>query len=217
MARTLADMKARIAAEIFRDDLSAEIANAINDAIIVYQGERLYFNEPNLRNPLTFTTVNDQATYTAADDPGIATLYNIDFLTYVQGGSTFKVYRASPEEVQLDLQGSYVKGPPDKFTYYGQSITLYPRPDAAYVINLFGHLNVDGPTDDNDATNVWMNDAERLIRSRAKYELAVHVTRNQGMVAAMSPDTGATARAFQELKSQTNRVTSLGRISAMQF
>jgi hypothetical protein len=33
-----------------------------------------------------------------------------------------------------------------------------------------------------------MNAAERLIRSRAKYEIALHVTRNATMVSAMSPD-----------------------------
>jgi hypothetical protein len=44
-----------------------------------------------------------------------------------------------------------------------------------------------------DMTNIWMNDAEMLIRSRAKYEIALNFTRNDKMVAAMSPDDGSGA------------------------
>jgi hypothetical protein len=85
-----------------------------------------------------------------------------------------------------------------------------------------GYMAVDGPTgsDDPSSTNVWMNQAERLIRSRAKYEIALHVTRNKDMIAMMSPDDGsggACERYFNELKGETNKIVATSRIRAMRF
>ena len=65
-----------------------------------------------------------------------------------------------------------------------------------------------------------MNEAERLIRSRAKYEIALHITRNDKMIAAMSPDEGsggASERYYDELKGEANKIRGTSRVRAMRF
>jgi hypothetical protein len=60
-----------------------------------------------------------------------------------------------------------------------------------------------------------MTDAERLIRSRAKLELALHVLRDDALAATMAE---AVKEAWGDLKATTNMLfAGDGRISAMEF
>lgn len=56
---TYGDMQARIADELARTDLAAEIQNEIQTAISYYENERFWFNE----GQWTFNTVNAQELY----------------------------------------------------------------------------------------------------------------------------------------------------------
>lgn len=227
MSGDLATMKTRIASEMVRPDLLAggQIASAISDAIAVYQSDRFYFNEPTLITEPTFNTVIGQSTYDSTANANIRSSLCIDYLTYVQANSTFKITRRSPLDIQLANQQGTISGPPNEFTFAGMAITIYPVPDNIYPIFMFGQLASPPPQTDNEVGNPWMVDAEQLIRCRAKFELAVHVTRNPTMAQAMSPDVdggpggqaGATSRAWSNLKKQSNVKTSLGRIQPMQF
>lgn len=209
-----------------RNDLKATvIPRAINDAIEIYRKERFRFNELQPLSPFTFNTVAGTAFYGAAQDARIPSLYKIDYLNYLLGVTTEKMSRTTPETVYLLLQGNQESGPPECWAWDGQTIVMYPRPDVAYPITVGGYMAVDGPTDlAGDTTNPWMNDAERLIRSRAKYEISLHVTRNQSMIDAMSPDepgagekTGACFRYYNELKSEANKIRGTSRVRAMRF
>jgi hypothetical protein len=91
-------------------------------------------------------------------------------------------------------------------------------------MTLLGQLQLPGPTDPADTTNRWMLDGERLIRSRAKYELALHVTRNAMMAQMMSPEEpgggalpGAAYAAYRELKVEAMRIQQRGIIAPMAF
>jgi hypothetical protein len=89
-----------------------------------------------------------------------------------------------------------------------------------FPITIGGYMQVDGPTSGSDTTNVWMNTAERLIRSRAKYEIALHYTRNKYLITAMSPDAGsggASERYYNELKGEANKIRGTSRVRPMAF
>jgi len=99
-------------------------------------------------------------------------------------------------------------------------LILYPVPVSAYKCWIGCHLAMPPPASDTEENNVWMTprNAERLIRCRAKYEIAVHVTRNPTMAQAMSPDNGETYRSYMELKREGNKITStLSRVRPMKF
>lgn len=217
---TLADMKTRIASEIARADLGTQIANAINDAILIYQPQSWRFNE----SPITFNTVIGQAVYTAADNPNIATMFAFEYMNYVQGNATFEVLQRDPQYIHLANQNGQITGPPDEFCYEANHIELYPMPMDVYPITVGGQFLVAAPATDDEANNPWMNKAERLIRSRAKFEIATHITRNPTMAAAMSPTAngnngqpGASYDAWKVLKSDSNRITATNRVKAMKF
>lgn len=217
-------MVAQIAFELGRrTDLTATvIPRAINDAIQIYQKERFRFNELQPLAPFTLNTVQSIAYYDGAADVRIPKLYKIDYINFVLGNINSKMTRDTPENIYLALQDNQESGPPSDWAWDGQSIIIYPRPPAeVFPLTIGGYMQVDGPTDlAGDTTNPWMNDAERLIRSRAKYEIALHVTRNKDMQAAMSPvvdSGGASDVYYKELKGEANKIRGTSRIRAMQF
>jgi hypothetical protein len=117
-------------------------------------------------------------------------------------------------------------GIPDVFSYEGDKIILSPIPNQAWVCTLGIWQSVPAPADDIVTNNPWMNKAELLIRSRVKFEIATHVTRNAAMAQAMSPDppnenggvVGQAWRAWRTLKGEAARATTVGnRVKPMVF
>lgn len=224
MANDLAAMKARIASELARADLTAQIASAINDAIAVYQKERFRFSDIVPNAPPTFNTVAGRYIYTSADNANINTAFNIDYVFALIGTTLSALYPMSPASLKLLNNGLAITGQPTEWAYEGNQLLISPVPDQAYTVTLGIFRRVAAPADDTEANNPWMTDGERLIRARAKFEIATHVTRNATMAAAMSPDppasgqiAGAAYREWKSLKSEANRITALGRVRAMQF
>lgn len=205
-----------------RTDLQATVVpKAINDAISIYQKDRFRFNENQPLTPFLLNTVANKYIYTAADDARIAQLYKIDYINYLLGSTNNWMGRDVPEAVYLATIAGTSSGPPSFWAYDGDSIAIYPQPNQVYQLTIGGYWAYPGPTDlVGDITNPWMNAAERLIRSRAKYEIALHVTRNKDMQAAMSPvvdSGGASDVYYKELKSEANKIRGTSRVRAMKF
>jgi hypothetical protein len=200
------------------------ITDAIFDAVTIYQKERFRFNELVPLTPFVINTVQGQYIYTAADDARIGLLMDVDYINYLLGNTPERMDRVFPEDVYLATIPGQQAGPPQEFAWDGQSIVIYPAPPAvSYPLTIGGYLAVAGPTlatITTDTTNPWMNDAEMLIRSRAKYEIALNFTRNDKMVAAMSPDAGsggASERFYNMLKGEANKIRGTSRVRGMKF
>lgn len=225
MAGTLGDMKTRIASELVRPDLTSQIANAITDAIGVYQAVRFRFNETIPSNAKFFDTVAGQSIYAAAALADIATIQKFDYLLMKVGITLFKLARETPEVVKLYNQTTQMMGQPGWWAYEGNEIILAAIPDQVYRIYVGGFFVAPAPATDNETNNPWMTDAERLIRARAKYEVCINVTRNLKLAQQFSPDppdenggvVGMAYRELRELRGETNRVTGRGVIRATQF
>jgi hypothetical protein len=210
---TLAIMKARIADELARTDLTSQIAYAITDAIAAYQGERWHFAES--RTTVSFSTVDAQEFYTSSDDADIANIRKIDYVVLYVGDDTRKLEYTCPEDMEHLSANGTQEGTPWAYGWYDNKIRLYPVPDQAYTIRIAAHVKVAAPASDSEASNPWMTDAERLIRSRAKLELALHVLRDSDLAATMAE---AVQEAWSDLKSTTNMLfAGDGRIRAMEF
>jgi hypothetical protein len=215
MPTDIATMKTRIVSELGgRTDLTSNITDAINDAIDAYQEDRFYFNESR---DVTFSTVASQEFYTVADNANIPNILAWDYVMKVVGINTLYLSYVLPDVMEDTSNSGTFIGEPYEYTYYQQKIRLFPVPNAAITIRIGCQIKLAGPTSDTDATNPWIIEAERLIRSRAKFILATHVTLDSAMASAMSPDDGETARAFDELKGRTNRQTGTGTIQAVYF
>jgi hypothetical protein len=211
MANDLAQMKARISDELARDDLTSQIAYAINDAIAFYQSDRFAFNESR---DLTFSTVAAQAEYGAAANSNIPTLFAFDYLILYLGSIPWPIRRATPYDIEILQQNGLVSGQPYLYAYYNKKIRLAPVPDAVYSMRIAGQITYAAPATDTEASNPWMTDAEKLIRARAKYELAINVLKDMEMATAQAAQV---TEAFEGLKGLTNRLTGTGVIRAMAF
>ncbi len=208
---TQGDMKARIADELARGDLASPIASAIADAIAFYQDKRFWFNESR---DVTFLTVVGQQWYGAADNASIPGLYAIDYVTISVGNVVSDVPRMEPEDIEILAMTGTQQGEPYAYTYYNQQIRLYPVPANVWQVRIGAHVAVAAPASDSEVANPWMTSAEKLIRSRAKYELAINWLKDMELAQTM---TAAVTEAFDELKGRTNRQVGRGVIRAMPF
>lgn len=211
---TLTTMLARIADELARSDLTSQIRYAITDAIERYQPERMWFNESR---GITFATVAGTSDYTAltGDVSHTKDLYAIDYLMLSTGATQIDTLcKESPERIEYLLGASNSQNQPYMFAYYNKTIRLYPIPNDAWTVRIAGHIKRAAPASDDEADNVWMTDAERLIRARAKYNLAVDVLQDEGLAVRM---TAAVTEAHEQLKGRTNKQLGSGSIAPMCF
>lgn len=204
-------MKARIADELARSDLTTQIAYAITDAIERYQPERMWFNESR---DVTFNTVASQEYYTSSDNALIPNIYAIDYAAITVGGNIHMLKREVPRVIEGWSDNGTQTGEPYAYAYFQKKVRLYPVPTSIYAVRFAGHVKVAAPATDGEADNVWMTDAERLIRLRAKYNLAMDVLRDADLATAMSV---AITEAFDQLKGRTNRQVGTGTIAAVAF
>jgi hypothetical protein len=177
---TLAQLEARIATDLTRDDLTSQIASAVSDAVKFYERERFWFN--TTRN-LTFLTVPGQIAYAAADLAAIASLVRIDALFVSQNQSTLPLDRYEPADFEMLNNAAAAGGKPTAFTYVDQTIRLWPTPDDVFTLRLHAHFRL--PELDDGDTNAWTDDAEELIRSHAKMLLYMDLLEDDAGAARM--------------------------------
>lgn len=206
-------MKSRIASELRRSNITSQIASAISTAISAYEDERFYTNESREN---TFSTVADQEFYTSSDAAFIGLLTKIDYVFLYIDNSPFQLHPTFPEYLEEASENSTSTGSPSEYSWYDEKIRLYPVPDEVWTIRVGGVLSIAEPASDSETGNFWMTTAERLIRSRAKQELALHVLRDVELAQIMG---GAATEAFEQLDRRTKRITKTGggRIKPMEF
>lgn len=168
---TLLDLQNRIAADLTRPDLTSQIANAVSDAIKLYERSRFWFNVTRLK---TFSTVINQPIYTAADMAEIPLIVRVDHLFLYMPGTIYELDRYEPASFEYLTGGNTGPGKPSAFTYVDQTLQLWPTPAAVYTLRPHMHYKLAplvSPTD----TNSWCTDAEELIRTHAKLILYTDV------------------------------------------
>lgn len=209
---TYLDLQNRIATDLTRGDLTSQIANAVGDAIKFYERSRFWFNTTR---SLTFNTVAGQSVYTVADMAQIPLIVRIDKLFIVQQpGTIFALDHYEPDEFEwISGSNTFGGGVPECYTYVDQTIILWPKPTAAYLIRPHMHYKFPplvSPTD----TNAWCTDAEELIRSHAKLLLYTDVIEDPDGIARIQPK-------LQPLKDkldyETSARTATGRIRGTNF
>jgi len=218
-------MNDRIDDELKRSGtISTRIDQAILDAISIYQKKRFRFSEATF----TFNTVVSQEFYTSSDNANIANLYLIDYLILQIGTARFDLVRRNPEDIDLLTQSGTQQGQPQVYSYFDEQIRFYPVPSAVYPVICSAHLLIAGPaagSSGDSTTGIrWFTDAERLIRCRAKYSLAVNNINDPDLARRMSPDppepgeiSGETWLAYEDLKAETAKLTATGRVRPTQF
>lgn len=205
---TLGTMKTRIARELRRNNIVGEIEDAISTAIAAYQVEPWSFSESRAT---TFDTVDGTEFYSES----LSDLIKIDYVKIIIGTTPYTLEAGDPSQIESWSQSAGIEGEPTTYVWYGEQMRLYPVPNDVWVVRVAGTFKVAEPDDDDEADNAWMTKAERLIRARAKWELAMHVLHDEELAARMS---AAVEEAHLDLKKQLMRkVMPSGYYSTMPF
>jgi hypothetical protein len=187
---SLGAMKTRIVDDMVRDDLTAnQLANAINDAIELQEGERFKFNERRY----TLLTVAGQEYYdltgpTLLTSAGAAvgtgeTILELDDIYTTISNNPYRLCPRTQQHIN-EWQSTSYQGQPADYTLYGQQLRIWPVPDQVYTLSLMGLARL-GPNPlvaDGD-TNAWMTDGAAITRAQAKILLYRDLLRDADGVA----------------------------------
>lgn len=189
------DMKSRIANEVADSTISAEIILAIKSAIKFYERKEFYFNTKTG----TFATVASQEDYDStanADIPNIVRIFEPVKVT----ASSFKYDVDIVPIYDIDsAQDGAITGRPGCLAYFAEEIRLFPIPDTVYTVTMRYIYRLAELSADSD-TNGWTDDAEELIRQRAKMIIAADVLRDVDMYQAAKE---LEAQAYSALRAET--------------
>lgn len=206
---TLAVLKARIADELARADLSTQIGRAITSAIAHHERRRFYWNEA----VATFSTVAAQEYYSTAALADIATLARIDSLRVTVNSGMYPLTARSVEWMEFYSSGTPSTGDPTDYCYHSQRIRLYPVPAAVRTMTLVYVKRLAALTSDTQ-NNAWTDDGEELIRTRAKVDLLENVIREEAGFAEATRLRAREAEILSEISGETNARIGSGTVQA---
>jgi hypothetical protein len=183
-------MQARIADDLVRGDLAAQIVNAINDAIALQEGERYAFNERRYR----ILTVADQEYYpltspTLLTSAGAAvglgeTILEIDSITATSSQSPYPLCPRTEQWFAEQWASATYRGEPADYGLYMQQLRIFPVPDGVYPIDMAGLARLaPNPLSASGDTNAWMTEGAAIIRAQAKILLYRDLLRDPDGVA----------------------------------
>ena len=189
----------RIADELSRSDLAAQIRNAVQSAIAFHESERFWFNEGE---STAATAAGTQAYAVPAD------FLEADALTLTASGNRHPL-TMRPWAWMRDIDvAAASRGRPGDWAYYADDIWLYPVPDGVYTLTL-SYLKRLAALSASGDTNAWMTFGEELIRARAKADIFAHVLRDYDEALAMKQ---LETEALANLRVKSAKKLSSGRL-----
>jgi hypothetical protein len=177
-ARSLGDLKARIANELARADLSNEIALAIDDAIDEASSHRFWFNE------VAGEILNLNSGQSTYNDANIDAIIEIDNIYLLVGAQRRSIRVVGNRRMDGLYDGNPSQGEPYLVSRYGTALKFYPTPQQAYTV-MFDGLSRGDPMEDDTDANVWTTYGEKYVRALAKRELYLNVIQNAEKAVAM--------------------------------
>lgn len=208
-----ADMQARIARELHRTDLGDDIKRAIVSAVARYASNRFEGNE---RRWTLVTAAGTKFYGTSTPAPGAlpTDLLEIDSITVTANARIYQLDRMSYTDMDaIDAGTTPLAGYPRLWSWFAGQLRLYPTPNAAYTLTISGQCSLTELSADSDS-NFWTNEAEELIRCRAKRDLCAHVLMDEQQAIRMD---GLARDAYRDLKASANKLIATGRISSTRF
>lgn len=207
---TLGEMQDRIADELARDDLSAQITKAIKSAIQHYERRRFYFNETR---DIEFSLSDGQEFYSSADNPDIPRIVDIDRVTVTVSNNRYTLTPRTYGYLESISAGVERSSIPEDYAYYAEQLRIYPIPNQNAPVRVSGVVRLSTLSASTDS-NAWTTDAEELIRTHAKRDLYAHVIRDIDEALVMQTyEQGV----LQMLDAETTSRASSGRVMPSQF
>jgi len=210
---TYLEMQTRIAQELHRIDLTTHIQRAIKSAIAFYESNRFFKGEKRG----TFSTIAGQRYYgTSTESPGTlpSDIVEIDSIVTTVNNRIYKLDQVSYEHLEdIDAGVTPLSGYPRLWAWYAEQIRFYPSPNNEYLMTVSYQYERPVLSADSDE-NFWTTEAEELIRSRAKKDLAMSVMYDDQIAQASA---AMENMALKSLKAQTVKLLSSNQLTPTAF
>ena len=179
---SLQTMRERIADELNRSDLSAEIDRQINSAVRHYESTRMRWNE--VRDWVVATTVPGARYYSLTSD-----FLRFDSLKIARSGNYVDLRPRTWKSIEdRDSQVTASTGVPSDYVVYADQLRIYPAPDSS--MTLIGSYIQRATTTTLTASSSggWLayTGGEELIRARAVAGVRVDRLRQPQALAEMA-------------------------------
>ncbi len=167
---TLGDMKAEIAGDLGRSDLTSYIETCIKRAIEMEQTRRYWFNQSR---DMTFQTTAGRWRYSSFSFGPITSMEDLVeadevWVEDLNGNRYGPLMRWGRDEIEAANDASAARNRPSRFAMFGAEMFLYPAPDKTYTVRVVGHYKLAAPSSDTETGNAWMTHAYRVILPLAK-------------------------------------------------
>ena len=211
---TYVDMQNRIAREIHRSDLTADIKTHILSAITFYSSMRTNGNEKMFPTVTTIKGTKYYSTTTTAPGTLPSDIIEIDSITTTVNTRIYQLTQASFSDLEkIDVGNTTLSGYPRLWAWYAGQLRLYPTPNGAYALSISGQSVLTALVADGDS-NFWTNDGEILIRQHAKKTIAMDLTYDNEMASRCA---ALEKEALVNIKAETNQLISSGRLRSTSF
>lgn len=203
---TFAELKTRVSVALQDENntaiSSADVGQAINDAIAFYSEQRFYFNEGQATLNLT---VGNPVIAGLPTDLGQLVSKNGLVLNY--SNSRYELFHRSPAE--YDAMNDEGSGMPGVYTERYGAYQVYPYPDQAYQVQVTYVKEYAALSGDSD-TNDFTTEAPELIKYRAVSVLAAMRLQDSGL--------SGISKGFEDLEAirltrKTRKIKSTGSLS----
>ena len=179
---SLQTMRERIADELNRSDLTAEIDRQINSAVRHYESTRMRWNE--VRDWVVATTVPGTRYYSLTSD-----FLRFDSLKIARSGNYVDLRPRTWKSIEdRDSQVTATQGVPSDYVVYADQLRIYPAPDSS--MTLVGSYIQRATTTTLTASSSggWLayTGGEELIRARAVAGVRVDRLRQPQALAEMA-------------------------------
>lgn len=201
MAKTLASTRNQLLDELDRTgQLTAQAHRYINQAIDHYKKDAFWFNE----QIATSHTIANQEYLALPIDWGEEYTLSLDS---TGNGDFYPLnYRTMEEMEELYIASGQYTGIPIDYTIFRQEIRLGPIPDDRYPVKMAYRVDP-GTASESSQTNVYLENANNLILSRAASKMCRKILKNtQRSVEFASDESEARAK----LRGQTTRYQMRG-------
>jgi len=210
---TKAALAAKIADDLARSDLTAQITDAIDYSIKRYERERFWFND---QDNISVTLSSSVAQLALSALP--AKMFQIDRVRLVLASNTLLDLYPRDRNWIAARQDITLTSMPVEYCVYDEALQFDSSADQNYTLVLDGVVSIADTAASNSystsSSAVWFNEARDLIRADAKRDIYTHVIKDFEFAARMNE----TAQyEFNQLKGRTTRIRKTGQVRPTRF
>lgn len=221
-ANTYGQLQQRVQYEVLGSPTTADVQQAIQDAISEYERETFWFNNmryfggtPGAASNLQ--TKPGQEFYSFQDMPALVNYPHVSKIMVFAFNNRYSLVERTPQWIDDVSISPTWQGLPTDWCWQAGGLRLYPIPDNTYPLILDSTIRL-GPLNADADYNAWTNRGEWLIRSEAKRLLFTNITRDSQQAQLMemeifgNPQTGRQGALTQLRRESTRRAGGAGRI-----